>query len=407
MVAVVKPRAAAAACRGTRPHSGRFADGTELAEGSYTGRGMRGLILSGGEGTRLRPLTHTRAKQLVPIANKPVLFYGIEDMADAGITDIAIVVGDTHQEIREAVGDGSRFGVSVTYIRQQAPLGLAHCVLIARDFLGDDCFVMYLGDNMLEQGLAEFVERFERERGQRPTLLDDPGGEPSRAQILLTPVDNPSSFGVAELGPNGDVVNLVEKPADPPSNLALVGVYIFDSAIHEAVQSIEPSARGELEITDAIDWLLRNGHRVSHQLLDGWWIDTGKKDPLLECNRLVLDTVVRRLDGAVDDASRVEGRVVVSEGAKIVNSTVRGPAMIGAGTRIENTFIGPYTSIGDECVIADSEIDHSVVLDGCRIEGISRITDSLIGQQVQVTHSPERRRVVRLMLADHSNLELG
>ena len=368
---------------------------------------MRGLILSGGEGTRLRPLTHTRAKQLVPIANKPVLFYGIEDMADAGITDIAIVVGDTHQEIREAVGDGSRFGVSVTYIRQEAPLGLAHCVLIARDFLGDDCFVMYLGDNMLEQGLAEFVERFERERGQRPTLLDDPGGEPSRAQILLTPVDNPSSFGVAELGPNGDVVNLVEKPADPPSNLALVGVYIFDSAIHEAVQSIEPSARGELEITDAIDWLLRNGHRVSHQLLDGWWIDTGKKDPLLECNRLVLDTVVRRLDGAVDDASRVEGRVVVSEGAKIVNSTVRGPAMIGAGTRIENTFIGPYTSIGDECVIADSEIDHSVVLDGCRIEGISRITDSLIGQQVQVTHSPERRRVVRLMLADHSNLELG
>ena len=368
---------------------------------------MRGLILSGGEGTRLRPLTHTRAKQLVPIANKPVLFYGIEDMADAGITDIAIVVGHTHQEIREAVGDGSRFGVSVTYIRQQAPLGLAHCVLIARDFLGDDCFVMYLGDNMLEQGLAEFVERFERERGQRPTLLDDSDAARSRAQILLTPVDNPSWFGVAELGPNGDVVNLVEKPADPPSNLALVGVYIFDSAIHEAVQSIEPSARGELEITDAIDWLLRNGHRVSHQLLDGWWIDTGKKDPLLECNRLVLDTVVRRLDGAVDDASRVEGRVVVSEGAKIVNSTVRGPAMIGAGTRIENTFIGPYTSIGDECVIADSEIDHSVVLDGCRIEGISRITDSLIGQQVQVTHSPERRRVVRLMLADHSNLELG
>ena len=360
---------------------------------------MKGLILSGGEGTRLRPLTHTRAKQLVPIANKPILFYGIEDMAAAGITDIAIVVGDTHQEIQDAVGDGSGFGVNVTYIRQEAPLGLAHCVLIAQDFLGDDCFVMYLGDNMLEQGLAEFVEQFEQERERGASL--------SQAQILLTPVENPSSFGVAELGPDGDVVNLVEKPADPPSNLALVGVYIFDNSIHDAVAAIEPSARGELEITDAIDWLIQNGHRVSHQLLDGWWIDTGKKDPLLECNRLVLDTMVRRVEGAVDDASKVEGRVVVSEGAKIVNSTVRGPAVIGANTRIENTFIGPYTSIGEECVINDAELDHSVVLEGCRIEGTSRITDSLIGQKVQVTRSPERRRVVRLMLADHSNLELG
>ena len=360
---------------------------------------MKGLILSGGEGTRLRPLTHTRAKQLVPIANKPVLFYGIEDMVAAGITEIAIVVGDTHQEIEDAVGDGSQFGADVTYIRQEAPLGLAHCVLIARDFLGDDRFVMYLGDNMLEQGLAEFVEQFEQE-GER-------GASPCQAQILLTPVDNPSSFGVAELGSDGDVVNLVEKPADPPSNLALVGVYIFDPSIHEAVAAIEPSARGELEITDAIDWLIQNGRRVSHQLLDGWWIDTGKKDPLLECNRLVLDTVVRQVDGAVDDASKVEGRVVVSEGAKIVNSTVRGPAVIGANTRVENTFIGPYTSIGDECVITDAELDHSVVLEGCRIDGTSRITDSLIGQHVHVTRSPERRQASRLMLGDHSHLELG
>ncbi len=367
--------------------------------GSYTVQRMKGLILSGGAGTRLRPLTHTRAKQLVPIANKPVLFYGIEDMVAAGITDIAIVVGDTHQEIEDAVGDGSRFGADVTYIRQEAPLGLAHCVLIARDFLADDRFVMYLGDNMLEQGLAEFVEQFEQE-GER-------GASPCQAQILLTPVDNPSSFGVAELGPDGDVVNLVEKPADPPSNLALVGVYIFDPSIHEAVAAIEPSARGELEITDAIDWLIQNGRRVSHQLLDGWWIDTGKKDPLLECNRLVLDTVVRQVDGAVDDASKVEGRVVVSEGAKIVNSTVRGPAVIGANTRVENTFIGPYTSIGDECVITDAELDHSVVLEGCRIDGTSRITDSLIGQHVHVTRSPERRQASRLMLGDHSHLELG
>ncbi|MCY3632622.1 MAG: glucose-1-phosphate thymidylyltransferase [bacterium] len=372
---------------------------------------MKGLILSGGAGTRLRPLTHTRAKQLVPIANKPVLFYGIEDMAAAGITEIAIVVGDTHQEIRDAVGDGSRFGVKVTYIRQEAPLGLAHCVLISRDFLGDDCFVMYLGDNMLEQGLAEFIEQFEQQHEERSDQHLDVSSESDpglwQAQILLTPVDNPSSFGVAELGPDGGVVNLVEKPADPPSNLALVGVYIFDSTIHEAVRAIEPSARGELEITDAIDWLIQSGHRVSHQMLEGWWIDTGKKDPLLECNRLVLDTVIRRVDGAVDDSSKVEGRVVVSEGAKIVNSTVRGPAVIGADTCIENTFIGPYTSIGGECEITDAELDHSVVLDGCRIEGVSRITDSLIGQHVQVTHSPERRRVVRLMLADHSHLELG
>lgn len=368
---------------------------------------MKGLILSGGEGTRLRPLTHTRAKQLVPIANKPVLFYGIEDMAAAGITDIAIVVGDTHQEIRDAVGDGSSFGVSVTYIRQEEPLGLAHCVLIARDFLGDDCFVMYLGDNMLEQGLAEFVEGFEQSREQSLSGSDKADSDPCRAQILLTPVDNPSSFGVAELGPDGDVVNLVEKPADPPSNLALVGVYIFDSRIHDAVAAIEPSARGELEITDAIDWLIQNGNRVSHRLLEGWWIDTGKKDPLLECNRLVLDTVARRVDGAVDDASKVEGRVVVSEGAKIVNSTVRGPAVIGANTRIENTFIGPYTSIGDECVITDAELDHSVVLEGCRIDGTNRITDSLIGQHVQVTQSPERPQASRLMLGDHSHLELG
>ncbi|WP_420638545.1 glucose-1-phosphate thymidylyltransferase [Candidatus Poriferisocius sp.] len=367
---------------------------------------MKGLILSGGAGTRLRPLTHTRAKQLVPIANKPVLFYGIEDMAAAGITEVAIVVGDTAGEIQEAVGDGARFGVQITYIHQEAPLGLAHCVLIARDFLGDDCFVMYLGDNMLEQGLAEFVERFEARR-QRPSLLDGSDAGPCRAQILLAPVENPSSFGVAEIGPDGRVVNLVEKPAQPPSNLALVGVYLFDSVIHDAVRAIEPSDRGELEITDALAWLIHGGHHVSHQLLDGWWIDTGKKDPLLECNRLVLDTIVRRVDGGVDGASKVEGRVVVSPGAKIVNSTVRGPVVIGEDTRIENAFIGPYTSIGKGCAITDAELDHSVVLDHSRIDGVGRITDSLVGQQVQVSRSPDLRRGLRLMLGDHSHLELG
>ncbi len=391
---------------------------------------MKGLILSGGAGTRLRPLTHTRAKQLVPIANKPVLFYGIEDMAAAGITDIAIVVGDTHQEIRDAVGSGERFGVKVTYIHQEAPMGLAHCVLIAREFLGDDCFVMYLGDNMLEQGLAGFVDQFEKRRehdpersadagagqdpgrsgaagraGQSPEPSADAGAGRCRTQILLAPVGNPSSFGVAEIGPDGEVVNLVEKPENPPSNLALVGVYIFDASVHEAVRAIRPSARGELEITDAIDWLIRNGHRVDHRILEGWWIDTGKKDPLLECNRLVLDTITRQVDGAVDEASRVEGRVVVAEGASIVNSTVRGPVVIGADTRIENTFIGPYTSIGANCVITDAELDHSVVLDGSHVVGINRITDSLIGQHVRVVRSPDHRSAARLLLGDHSQVE--
>ncbi len=368
---------------------------------------MKGLILSGGAGTRLRPLTHTRAKQLVPIANKPVLFYGIEDMAAAGITEIAIVVGDTHQEIREAVGDGSRFGVSMSYIRQSAPLGLAHCVHIARDFLSEDRFVMYLGDNMLEQGLAQFVESFEQANRPNNKEPDSSGNEPCRAQILLTPVENPSAFGVAELDARGCVTKLTEKPKNPGSNLALVGVYIFDHTIHDAVGAIEPSDRGELEITDAIGWLIQNGHRVSHQMLDGWWIDTGKKDPLLECNRLVLDTLARKVDGAVDTASKVEGRVVLAEGAKLINSTVRGPVAIGADACIQDSFVGPYTSIGERCVISDTELDHSVVLEGCRIEGISRITDSLIGQHVHVERSAGQRGASRLMLGDHSHLELG
>jgi glucose-1-phosphate thymidylyltransferase len=253
---------------------------------------MKGLILSGGAGTRLRPITHTSAKQLVPIANKPILFYGIEDMAAAGIADIGIIVGDTRAEIMAAVGDGSRFGVRVTYIPQDAPLGLAHCVLIAREFLGDDDFVMYLGDNMLEQGLAEFVAEFETDRAQ--------AAKAPAAQILLAKVPNPTAFGVAEIDGAGEVVRLVEKPEVPPSDLALVGVYLFDPTIHEAVASIAPSPRGELEITDAIQWLIDNGHRVRHEVLRGWWIDTGKKDPLLECNRLVLDTLEPRLAGKID-----------------------------------------------------------------------------------------------------------
>jgi glucose-1-phosphate thymidylyltransferase len=360
---------------------------------------MKGLILSGGAGTRLRPITHTSAKQLVPIANKPILFYGIDDMVAAGIREIGIIIGDTGDEIREAVGDGSRFGAEVTYISQDAPLGLAHCVLIAREFLGDDDFVMYLGDNMLQQGLTQFVDQFAAARAGG-------GDDVPAAQILLAHVDDPRQFGVAAVNDAGEVLELVEKPDDPPSDLALVGIYLFDPSIHEAVASIEPSRRGELEITDAIQWLLAHGRKVRHEVLVGWWIDTGKKDPLLECNRLVLETITASNDGSIDASSSIEGRVVVEAGAEIVNSRVRGPAVIGAGTKVENSYIGPFTSIAAGCEILDSELDHSVVLAGSRIAGIDRLTDTLVGRHVQVVRSDRRPRALRLMLGDHSKVEL-
>ena len=296
---------------------------------------MKALILAGGAGTRLRPITHTRAKQLVPVANTPILFYGIRAMVDAGITEIGVIVGDTGPEVREALGDGSAFGASMTYLPQDAPLGLAHCVLIARDFLGDDDFVMYLGDNLLEQDLAAFVGAFETARN---------GADPPVAQILLKQVPDPHRFGIATLDGDGHVVELVEKPADPPSDLALVGVYLFDPTIHEAVRAIKPSARGELEITDAIQWLITSGHRVRTELLTGWWIDTGKLTPLLEANRLLLEKLEPRIDGKVDELSTIDGRVVVEQGAEITNSTVRGPVAIGAGTRVIDSFIGPFSA---------------------------------------------------------------
>jgi glucose-1-phosphate thymidylyltransferase len=356
---------------------------------------MKALILAGGAGTRLRPITHTSAKQLVPVANKPILFYGLEQMAEAGIVEIGIVVGDTAEEIRASVGDGSTWGLKVTYIPQDAPLGLAHCVLIAQDFLGDDDFVMYLGDNLLRQGVKEFVERFETD-----------GRSHSVAQILLARVPDPQRFGVAEIGPNGEVLRLVEKPADPPSDLALVGVYLFGPTIHQAVRAIQPSGRGELEITDAIQWLLDNGHRVHHQVVDGWWIDTGKLDALLEGNRLILETLDQRVEGSVDSDSRIEGRVVVCEGAEVVGSVIRGPAIIGAGTRVEHSFVGPFTSIAERCQVLRSEIEHSVVLGDSRIVDIPRVEDSLIGKEAVVTRSARRPRANRFMLGDHSQVDL-
>jgi len=366
---------------------------------------MKGLILAGGVGSRLRPITHTSAKQLVPIANKPIIFYGIEQLAAAGIKHIGIVVGETGAEIQAAVGDGSQFGVEVTYLYQDVPRGLADCVLVASDFLGDDDFVMYLGDNMLQDDLRDFVDRFHAARDRHPELGEEIAPPPA-AQILLAHVDDPRNFGVVELDVHGDIVRLVEKPATPPSDLALVGVYLFSPLIHEAVRAIQPSGRDELEITDAIQRLLDDGHAVAHEILQGWWIDTGKKDPLLHCNRLVLDTIEHRIDGHVDDRSRVERRVIIEEGAELVGSVVRGPAIIGARTRLVDTYVGPYTSIAADCVLIDAEIEHSVVLENSRIEGVHRIQDSLLGRSVEVERTRVRPRATRLMLGDHSRADL-
>lgn len=358
---------------------------------------MKALILAGGAGTRLRPITHTRAKQLVPVANTPILFYGIESMVAAGITEIGVIVGDTRDEVMAALGDGSVFGATITYIPQDEPLGLAHCVLIARNFLGDDDFVMYLGDNLLEQDLASFTAAFEAARSS---------AAPPDAQILLKQVPDPHRFGIAVLDDAGDVVHLVEKPADPPSDLALVGVYLFTASIHEAVAAIEPSARGELEITDAIQWLVDQGRRVRCELLTGWWIDTGKLTPLLEANRLLLERIETRIDGDVDDNSVIDGRVHVSAGARIVNSTIRGPVSIGPDAVVENSFIGPFSAIGARCRVEQSEVEHSVLMEDASVIDIPRLEDSLIGSHAEVTRTRRKPRSLRLMIGDHCQVDV-
>ncbi len=354
---------------------------------------MKGLILSGGKGTRLRPLTYTGAKQLVPVANKPVLFYVIEDLVEAGITDLGIVVGDTGDQIREAVGDGSRFGAKVTYIQQEAPLGIAHGIKISRDFLGDERFVLFLGDNFIRDGIVPFVEEFQ----------DDS----LNAQILLYKVPNPEALGVAVLDERGKVVRLVEKPKEFVSDLAVIGIYMFDHHVWEAVNAIKPSKRGELEITDTIQYLVDKGLNVKASMVTGWWIDTGKMSDILEANRLVLDTFETRILGEVDAQSEVYNKVVIERGARIVNSIIRGPAIIGEETQIVNSYIGPFTSIYHHCLIQDAEIEHSVILENCRIVDIDqRIEDSLIGRNVEITRSPLKPRAYKLMLGDHSKVGL-
>jgi glucose-1-phosphate thymidylyltransferase len=353
---------------------------------------MKALILSGGKGTRLRPITHTGAKQLIPVANKPILFYAIEAIRDAGIKDIGIIVGDTGEEVKAAVSDGRKFGVKITYIQQDEPRGLAHAVLIARDFLKDDAFVMYLGDNLIKSGITNLVEQFKQKS--------------PNSQILLAHVKNPNQFGVAELK-NSKVIRLEEKPKKPKSDLALVGVYMFDKNIHTAVRSIKPSKRGELEITDAIQWLIDNKFKVLPHIVTGWWKDTGKLEDMLEANRMMLDICETDIKGAVDKHSRVEFKVVLSKGAIVQHSTIRGPAAIGSGARIINSYIGPFTSISSGTQVINSEIEHSIILENCLIEDVGiKIEDSLVGRNVEVKKLNEKPKVYRLLLGDNSRVGL-
>ncbi len=356
---------------------------------------MKALILSGGKGSRLYPLTYTNAKQLIPVANKPVLFRVIEAIRDAGIRDIGIIIGDDDngKRVQEAVGQGRRWDADITYIVQEAPLGLAHCVLIAREFLGDERFVMFLGDNVIEGGISKLIREFEN--------------SDYNSQIVLTPVSEPQHYGVAELNPDRSIKKLVEKPRNPRSNLALVGIYMFDATIHEAVRAITPSWRGELEITDAIQWLVENNYKVHPYIHRGWWIDTGKPIDMLAANAKVLEEITPRIEGFVDRDSSVDERVTVEAGAEILNSVVRGPTIIGENTRIINSYVGPFTSIYHDCEIENAEIEYSLVLERSIIRDIpTRITDSLIGRNVLVSHSRLKPQAIKLTLGDNSRLGL-
>jgi glucose-1-phosphate thymidylyltransferase len=352
----------------------------------------KAVILSGGKGTRLRPITHTGAKQLVPIANKPILFYGIEAIRDAGISDIGIVVGDTASEIKAAVGDGSKFGVRAVYIQQEAPLGLAHAVKISRDFVGADRFIVYLGDNLIIDGIKDFVRRFEANR--------------PNCQILLAHVPNPQDFGVAELD-GSRVARLVEKPKQPKSDLALVGVYMFDANVFEAADNIKPSWRDELEITDAIQYLIDKDFGVECQIISGWWKDTGKLEDMLEANRMLLGRLDKRIEGKVDDRSRIDGSLVLEKGSEVVNSVLRGPLIVGERSKIIDSYVGPFSSVYYDVEIRGSEIEHSIVLEGSRIIDVGRrIESSLVGKNVVIEKHDKPPKAYRFMVGDYSRIEL-
>lgn len=354
---------------------------------------MKGLILSGGKGTRLRPLTYTSAKQLVPVANKPILFYVIDNLVNADIKEIGIIISpETGEEIKRAVGKGDRWGIKVEYILQEKPAGLAHAVKTARHFLGDSPFVMYLGDNLIGGGITKFTKFFYKTK--------------SDAVVLLKPVENPSSFGVAEVNSDGTIIRLVEKPKEPKSNLALVGIYIFSPEIHKAIDEIKPSARGELEITDAIQRLVKKKKNVHSHLLDEWWLDTGKKDDILVANTIVLDEIIeRKIEGEVDVKSKISGRVKIEKGANIIDSTIRGPVVIGENCKVENSFIGPYSSIGNSSTIIKSALEHCVLLEGCEVNMIDRLEDSLLGRRARVNKNTKKHHAHRLSIGDDSVVE--
>ncbi|MFC8850063.1 MULTISPECIES: glucose-1-phosphate thymidylyltransferase [unclassified Micromonospora] len=349
---------------------------------------MKALVLSGGAGTRLRPFSYSMPKQLIPIANKPVLEHVVANLRDLGVREIGVIVGDWGPQIAAALGDGSRFDCEITYIRQDQPLGLAHCVRLAHDFLGDDDFVMYLGDNMLPQGIGEIGQEF---RDNRPA-----------AQVVVYKVADPRAFGVAELLPGGAVRRLVEKPQEYVSDLALIGVYFLTPAIHEAVAAIEPSARGELEITDAIQWLVARGDTVRASEYGGYWKDTGNVDDVLDCNRELLDGLTRAVDGEVEEAELI-GPVVLEPGASVTRSRIVGPAIIGAGTVVEESYVGPYTSIGRDCVLRGTHIDYSIALDGARIVEVKELHGSLIGRAA-VVDAASGTAAHRLVIGDHTRI---
>jgi len=355
---------------------------------------MKALILAGGRGTRLRPITYTMAKHLLPVANKPILFYVLDQVSEAGITDIGIIISpETGSSIKEALAGGSRWGVKITYILQPEPGGLAHAVKIAQDFLGDSSFLLFLGDNLIQGGIMDFVGQF---YASTPDAL-----------ILLKEVPDPRAFGVAELDASGKIVRLTEKPEEPKSNLALVGVYLFTPEIHKAIAQIKPSPRGELEITDAIQKLLEMGRGIRSHVLQGWWLDTGTKDDLLEANCVVLDEFLKQdIKGDVDLLSRIAGRVEIRKGTRVENSLIRGPVSIAQDCRIRNSFIGSFTSIGAGTVIEDSSVEHSVILENCHILKIRRLADSVIGRNTNVVKQEQNFKATRLFVGDDARVEL-
>jgi glucose-1-phosphate thymidylyltransferase len=353
---------------------------------------VKALIASGGRGTRLRPLTHTQNKHLIPIANKPILHYAIEAVVDAGIKEIGIIHNADSDEVPRAIGDGKRWNVKMTYIPQDAPLGLAHVVKIGQKFIGKDDFIFYLGDNMVVGGVKRFVDEFKRSG--------------CNCFLTLSKVKDPERFGVPEIK-KGKIIGVQEKPKKPKSQFAVSGIYIYDSNIFEACKNIKPSGRGELEISDAHQYLIDKGYTVGYSEITGWWKDTGKPADLLEANRLVLDNIQSRIDGDVDKSSSVAGKIILEKGAKIINSVVRGPAIIGKNAVIENSYVGPFTSIGDESIIKNSEVEFSILLNQCKVIDVKiRIEGSLLGNEAEIVEATGKPRVHRFMIGDQSRVEV-